>query len=331
MSNLDNDPARTSGLPWKSSALFFWKNLTIHCGSPSCSVRPKVRFAALAHFRGIHFQRAWYHQAACLNEALTAAVQRIISNPIPVHRRGHRLPIGLLLVRRGVISPEQLRQGLHLQRVAGTGKLGYWLRQITRLEEDQICAALSQQWGCPVFPLDSKSAAPITPDAPPYLLFAAAKAFPVFATSDGRCRHIAFADHIDHSLLYALEQLLGCHTIPCVARESAINDALEQLRKRFAGTEICFDTVHEAGEIASIICSYAAQMDVRELKIARGAGYLWAAFFRKEVRRDLLFRLPSAASQPSLSANSQIKVFPEIAEAAEEGVRAPVNGHDAIS
>jgi len=324
------DPARTPGLAWKNSAVCLWKSLTIRCGSPSCSVRPQVQFAALARFRGIRFQRRWYHQTACLNEILTAAIQGIISTPIHVHKRGHRLPIGLLLVQRGVISPGQLRQGLHLQRVAGTGKLGYWLRQITGLKEDQICAALSQQWGCPVFPLDSKATTPITADAPPSLLLTAAKAIPVFASFDERYRHIAFADRIDHSLLYALEQILGCHTIPCVARESMINDALEHLRKCHAGTEICFDTVREAGEIASIICSYAAHMDVRELKIARAAGYLWAAFFRKEVRRDLLFRLCSAVYQPSLSANLQIKVFPEIAEAAEEGGLPPRNGYDAV-
>lgn len=231
------------------------------------------------------------------------------------------MPLGLLLVKRGAITPGELREGLRLQRQAGTGKLGYWLRQFTSLEEDQICAALGQQWSCPVFPLDPRTSPPLTPYFPPYPLLAAAKAVPAFATRGGRQWHIAFSERIDHTLLYALEEILACQTFPCVSRESAVNEALEHLRKRATGTEISFDSVRDPGEMAATICSYAAQMDVREVRVVRAGSYIWVAFFRKGARRDLLFRVPSVPAPRDLEPLlPQIKVFPEAADSRRDGV-----------
>jgi hypothetical protein len=310
-----------SELPWKDVAPFSWKHFMIRCGSPECSLRMKMQPAMFARFRGIHFQTRWYHETPCLTGALVEAVKQMLPNAVPGRQRPHRLPLGLLLVKRGAITPQELREGLRLQRQAGTGKLGYWLRQFTALEEDQICAALSQQWGCPVFPLNEHTVPPLTTDAPPYPLLAAAKAVPVFTTPDGRQRHIAFSERVDHTLLYALEEILGCHTFPCVARESAVGEALEQFRRRSAGNEICFDTVRDPAEIAATICSYAAQMDIREVKVVPAGGCLWVAFFRKSVRRDLLFRVPSAdparTGEPLLP---QIKALPNIDDMRRDGV-----------
>jgi hypothetical protein len=314
-----------SKLAWKYFAGFSWKDLTIRCSSRACSLRFKHQPALFARFRGVFFRNRWYHETACLTESLVGAIKQLLPSAVPPRQRAHRLPLGLLLVKRVSISPEQLREGLRLQRLAGTGKLGYWLRQFTNLDEEQICAALGQQWSCPVFPLNEHVVPPITSDAPPYPLLAASKAVPAFTTPDGRQRHIAFSERIDHTLLYALEEILECQTFPCVARESAVHEALEQFRKCSAGTEICFDTIRDPAEIAATICSYATQMDIRELKVVPAGGYLWVALFRKDQRRDLLFRVPGApAVQPVLE---QIKAFPEIADMRRDGVvgaRGPV-------
>jgi hypothetical protein len=307
---------------WESAADFYWKHLMIRCGSPACSLRLNLQPAVLARFRGIHFNHRWYHDIACLQEALLAQLKRQLLPTGARSHRPHRIPIGLLLLKRGAITPEELRDGLRLQRTAGTGKLGYWLRQVTALDEDEICAALGQQWGCPVFPLDRQTAPPVTRNAPPYLLLAAAKAVPAFATHDGRQWHIAFSDRIDHTLLYALEEILECRTLACVARESAVNEALELFQKHTSASENCFDSVRDPGEMAATICSYAAQMDARQVKTVRAAGYLWAAFFQKGARRDLLFRLPpEALPSPLELLAGQGKAIPTLADMRKDGVR----------
>jgi hypothetical protein len=283
---------------WESKSGFRWKDLVVRCGSPNCGLRLKVQPALLARFRGIQFERRWYHEPACLKDDLLARLRSLLSVGTASPRQ-HRIPIGLLLVKRGVITPEDLRAALRLQRQAGVGNIGYWLQQVTNLDEEHLCAALSQQWGCPVFPLEGHTAPLLARNAPPYLLLESARAVPAFATLNGHEWHIAFSERIDHTLLYAWEQILQCKTYPCVARGSAVNEALELSQKRITRKEICFDSVRDPLEMASTICSYASQMDARQIKVERAVGHIWAALFQSNARRDLLFRL--TPEQSSLS------------------------------
>lgn len=297
-----------------------WDALTVRCASPQCLQRPRTRLAFETRFRGVCFQDRWYHQSSCLNETLLAVVKQLLPGPAGRRVHFHRIPIGLLLVKRGVITPEQLREALRLQRQAGSGKLGYWLQQFTSITEEELCAALGQQWGCPVFPLNSRTFLPVSEETPPYPILFAAKAVPVYTGQDGRLMHIAFSEGIDHSLLYVLERVMGCRTIPCIASQSAVAEALEHVRKHAAGNEICFDSVRDPAEIAATSCSYAAQMDIREMKIVSAAGFLWVAFFRQGTRRDLLFRVPASASGRAKPFLDHINVFPEIADKRRDGV-----------
>jgi len=270
-----------------------WNHLTIRCSAPDCGHHVKSQPAFLSHFSGIYYQNGWYHHVACLKNVLVNQLQQLLLSFAQEAGKPYRLPIGLLLVNRGAITPQELRAALQLQRRAGYGKLGYWIRQIVDLNEAQLTAALSQQWGCPVFPLGQQTTLGAVRDCPPFPLLAAAKAVPAYAALDGRQLHIAFSDHVDHTLLYALEEILGCQTVACVSTESSVNLALEMLRRHGSSNEICFDTVHDPLEIAAAICSYAIQLHARRLKVVRAGGYIWAALFRKEVRRDLLFRAPA--------------------------------------
>lgn len=306
---------------WGNLAEHCWKHLMIRCGSPSCTSRLKAQPAVFAKFNGVHYNNRWYHDSACLKEALIEQLGYMLLQQGPRRNRAHRIPIGLLLVERSAITAAELREALRLQRQAGAEKLGYWLQQITKIDEGQICAALGQQWGCPVFPLDRHFSSPMALSMPPYPLLAAAKAVPAFSTQNGRQLHVAFSERIDHTLLYALGEILQCQTFGCVARESAVRESLEVLHKQASEHDISFDSVHDPREMAATICSYAAQMDVRQLKVVRAAGYIWVAFFQRGARRDLLFREPVAVQQSRKPAvPSMLKAFPALADIRKDGV-----------
>jgi len=281
---------------WRRSGKLNWNHLTIRCSAPDCGRHGKSRPALFARFSGIYYNNGWYHDIACLKSALVNQLQHLLLSFAQETGKPYRLPIGLLLVNRGAITPQDLRAALQLQRRAGYGKLGYWIRQIVDLNEGRLTAALGQQWGCPVFPLSQQSSYAAVRGCPPFPLLAAAKAVPAYSALDGRQLHIAFSDHVDHTLLYALEEMLGCQTVACVSAESSVNLALEMMRRHESGDEICFDSVHDPVEIAAAICSYAVQLRADRLKVVRAGGYIWAALFHKKVRRDLLFRAP--APQP---------------------------------
>jgi hypothetical protein len=236
-------------------------------------------------------------------------------------RRAHRFPIGLLLVNRGVISPAQLREAIRLQREAGRGRLGDWLRQTAGLSAQQLTAALGQQWSCPVFPLEQQDAPPAWSDLVPLPLLASAAAVPAYASSDGRLLHIAFSDRVDHTLLYAVEQMLRCRTFPCVAAGSAIQTQLEKFRKLTSGNNTSFDTVRESHEMTWTICNYATELQARRLVLARAASYIWVRFFRAEAARDLLFRiLPDNHAIFADHPSPRAKAFSDSADGGKGGV-----------
>ncbi|HTP69341.1 MAG TPA: hypothetical protein VMJ35_10600 [Dongiaceae bacterium] len=303
----------------RRSGLFSRDGLLVRCNAAQCALRLKFQPAWLTRYRGIQFQKDWYHDPRCLQDTLLAEVRRlIVPSPMSV-TRPHRLLIGLLLIKRGAITAEELREGLRLQQESGTGKLGYWLRQVSALTEDQICGALSQQWACPVFPSYRRMALPVFGPQAPFTLLAAANAVPVFAMAAGRQWHVAFSSRVDHTLLYALEEVLGCRTLACVARESVIKESLELLRKPLEESEIRFDTMRDPAEIASTICSYAGQMDVRRVTLVRAVGYLWAALFHDGVRRDLLFRVSEDARERVTKARISPKERGKLPETRNDG------------
>ncbi|HET7108456.1 MAG TPA: hypothetical protein VFI38_16705 [Candidatus Acidoferrum sp.] len=273
-----------------------WNRWTVRCQAPDCKQGGGARLSLLAKYSGVHYNNRWYPHVDCLKSALTGRLSQALQSYATGRERVHRLPFGLLMVNRGAISAEQLKEALRLQREGGYGKLSYWLEQIVPVDEAEVTAALGQQWGCPVFrPKGALSFVANQGDVPIPIL-AAANAVPVHSTLAGKQMHIAFSERIDHTLLYAVEDMLGCRTIACVSSATLVREALENLRRHDAGAEICFDTVRDAGEMAATICSYAIQMQVRRIKTVRAGAYIWVGFFQKHARRDLLFRLPGAGA-----------------------------------
>jgi len=306
---------------WRRAGKLDWNHLTVCCSAPDCARHGRSQPALVARFSGIYYNNGWYHNTACLKSALVNQLQHLLLSFAHEPDKPYRLPIGLLLVNRGAITSQELRAALQLQRRAGYGRLGYWLRQIVDLNEARLTAALGQQWGCPVFPLNEHTSYAAVPGCPPFPLLAAAKAVPAYSALDGRQLHIAFSDHVDHTLLYALEEMLGCQTVACVSTESSVNLALEMLRRHGSGQEICFDSVHDALEITAAICSYAVQLRARRLKVVRAGGYIWAALFHKEVRRDLLFRAPGPQEfRRSVPEAANLKGFLSTADKRRDGV-----------
>jgi len=297
-----------------------WKRWTVRCGAPECKRGGAAKLLLLAKYSGVEYNNRWYHEMECLRTELTARLSEILQSFANRHERAHRLPFGLLLVNRGAISSQQLKEGLRLQREAGYGKLSYWLEQIVPLDEAEVTAALGQQWSCPVFRPTGQSLFVAAEGNVPFPILAAAKAVPVHSTLGGKQMHIAFSERIDHTMLYAVEEMLGCRTIACVSEDSMVREALETLRRRDTGTEICFDTVRDAGEMAATVCSYAMQMEARRIKTVRAGAYIWVGFYRKNSRRDLLFRVAGAGGDVAAASRERGKGNSPAGDSRKDGV-----------
>jgi len=239
---------------------------------------------------------AWYCLDPCLERALTEAFERMRSRP-KTSASLHRIPLGLLLLSRQQLTAEQLRQALDAQRVAGRGRIGEWLQRFGFASELQVTSALARQWRCPVLRASSLSGAGVRVPQLPLTLLESFFMVPVDYVSSTATLHVAFSEGIDYTVLYAIEQMLDCHTEPCLALPSALRKGLEARSKRRGECEIVFDRLADTAELARIVRSYAARVAASEIRLAACGPHLWVRMARPQrPPLDLLLRWAEIAA-----------------------------------
>jgi hypothetical protein len=124
--------------------------------------------------------------------------------PAAAHR--HRVPLGLVLVSQGAITPAQLKAALARQKLSG-GRLGAWLRREHGIEERVVTRALGAQWGCPVLSLDGHSPQRVAPLVP-RLFLDAFGVLPLRLAGD-LLLYIGFEDRVDRCVNLAIERMTG--------------------------------------------------------------------------------------------------------------------------
>jgi hypothetical protein len=218
----------------------------------------------------------------CLDRCLAAALSQALGRVRSVSQHAvtaHRVPLGLLLLARQQITVEQLRAALEAQRAAGHGRIGDWVQQLGFASEHQVTAALARQWSCPVlgahFPAASNK---IFPQIPLVLLESFAMV-PVDYVEASKTLHVAFSDGIDYCLLYAIEQMTGCHTEPCLAVSSLVRARLESFSHRREDSEAVFERLEDA-DLSRIVRSYCARLSAPEIRLASCGPYVWVRLMR---------------------------------------------------
>jgi hypothetical protein len=229
------------------------------------------------------FEGRWACSAECMGELVASAVRREMDGgdavPPP---HPHRLPMGLMLVEQGRISPAQLREALDNQQksVEATGekvRLGEWLVRSGVLGEPALTRALSAQWNCPVFPLSGYRPEEVAAAMPRFLSEACA-ALPVRAAR-GRLLYVAFSGRIDRSLSYALERMTGLRAVAGLARDSEFGSA----QARFLATPAPRTRFLEAASSWVLVRAITKQIEStkpEEARVARIHDYYWLRTWR---------------------------------------------------
>jgi hypothetical protein len=313
----ENSNAR---LEWNARREKWWERLSQRCAGPECPHRGKLWPSWFRKLSGTEFDGRWYCEVGCMKPALTVRVHSLLSSFLQEKPRTYRLPIGLVFVNRGVITPIQLREALRLQRETGQRRIGDVLREMHLVNEQQLASALGTQWGCPVFPLERQPAHLSYGELLPLPLLESSRSVPAHFSPDGRTLHLAFGERLDHTTLYAIEQMLGCRTFACVAPEATVAGILDHFRRTVPRQETCFDTIREPREMAWTICSYAEHLRSARTAIVRAGSYVWVRFFRDSSSRDLLFRILSDPGSSLPTGSSATKAFSLSADMRKDGV-----------
>ncbi len=248
----------------------------VKCGSCGRAEMASVWHRLRRQPQGLRMQGVWYCGAECLRRALAEFLSR--SRPTARHNAttSHRIPLGLLLLSRQQLTAEQLRCGLEAQRAASRGKIGEWLQDLGFVTEPQVTAGLARQWSCPVLrtlpgELGANRVLPI-----PALLLESFQMIPVELVKATGTLLMAFGEGIDYTVLYAIEQMLGCHTEACLVGPSTLQRGLHLLAQKRGTGDVVFDHTEDAGECARIIGNYAARIGAEEVRLARCGDHIWA-------------------------------------------------------
>jgi hypothetical protein len=223
----------------------------------------------------------------CFQKALAHAFQGV-RNVQPHQGISHRIPLGLLLLSRQQLTVEQLQSALEWQRRAKRGRIGEWLQRLGFVTELQVTAALARQWSCPVLKLPAVLPGASRVPHLPLALLANFVMVPVHYLEPTRTLHIAFAEEVDYSALYAIEQMTGCHTVPCLALPSFVQGQLQTLCA--ANDEIVLESAMHIDEICEMSMAYCARLSPSEVRVARCSPYFWIRLLRESrAPFDLVF------------------------------------------
>lgn len=233
-----------------------------------------------------------YCGAQCLEKALLEMLRdrRTMKPP----RREHRIPLGLLLLSRQQLTAENLRVALEAQRSAcaakdraantsdgcGREKIGWWLQELGFASEQQVTAALARQWSCPVLQTGLMQPAAARFPQVPLRLLESFRMMPVEFTAATKTLLMAFSERIDHTVLYAIEQMLGYRTEPCLVRPSVLEKSLASMVQHRGSGEVSFDRVRDVVECASIVANYAARAKAEEVRVASCGEHFWVRLER---------------------------------------------------
>lgn len=239
---------------------------------------------------GVFLDGLRYCPEECLEPVLFDAFERTRSTPKPAAVQ-HRIPLGLLLVSRQQLTAEQLWTALAAQRSAGRGRLGEWLLALGFVTEDKVTAALARQWRCPVLRANSSLPRISRPLQLPLTMLEGFAMIPVDYVEATSTLHVAFADGVDHNVLYAIEKMTGSHTEPCMAGTGFVRANLRNLFRQRSENEVSFECAADISECCRIVRSYTVRLSASEIRLAGCGWYVWVRLFRvSRPPMDLLFR-----------------------------------------
>jgi hypothetical protein len=292
---------------WMAALKHYWAEALPRCEDRGCN-RVRGVWRRLCWRRGgTRLHGAWYCSPQCFEGALQKRFVRASMSVVPPQPIRHRIPLGLLMLSRGQVTNRQLRSALETQRIKGDGRIGHWLEELGFATEHQVTAALGLQWACPVLPAlraqDTDCSQML-----PFRLLERFRMLPVRFVAQTNLLFMAFCEGVDYTALYAIEQIMGCRTEPCLISPSLMDLALEQLAHAPRSRDLLFESSREAAEMARIACGYALKLGADDVRIAGCGVYIWARLQRndKEEVTNLLFQRPVPALEgPRLSFKNQ--------------------------
>jgi hypothetical protein len=236
------------------------------------------------------FEGGWNCSVECTAERVEAAVRREMDGRSSAQENHHhRIPLGLMMLEQGWITPRQLRAAVEAQKTAKGGRLGSWLVRQQGVSEQLVTRALGLQWSCPVLPLEFHEVGALTVLIP-RLFVDAFGALPLRVAA-GRVFYLGFEDRLDPVLALAVERMTGLRVESGLVEESVFRETHARfLKLDFPAVEL-IETASEAAMTEALAGAIERVRPV-ESRLVRVHDCFWMRMWRREQRGVL----PAAAA-----------------------------------
>jgi hypothetical protein len=198
------------------------------------------------------------------------------------------MPLGLLLLSRGVLTSEQLASALSKQKSDGIN-LGEAVQLLGFASAEQVTAAVAAQWSCPVFALADRALS--LPIRVPRRLLEQYEMLPVYFAKGDRRLTVGFVSRVEYQILSTVESITGCDAIPCFITGQDYRRRMEASALLTTENEVMFDRPMLGPEIARLGRNYVSQLGAIDTRFGMCREYLWMRIWGRQQETDILFRM----------------------------------------
>jgi hypothetical protein len=102
--------------------------------------------------------------------------------------------------------------------------------------------------------------------------------------------YMAFVDRINYSALYAVDKMLECRTEPCLAVQSQVLQALNELRSRPHPVDILVASITDRRDLASTVLAHVLSVGATDVKVSGFDDFIWVRSLSPSGYTDMLFQ-----------------------------------------
>ena len=278
---------RLPEIKWKRPIA--WKQLVPRCSHPECTTGTSWT-GVLHRASGFWFnEQQWFCSPRCLEESLEDHLLGYFFDdrrPAPIRTT---MPMGLMMLSRGVISDPQLRDAIELQRSSGE-KIGACLQRLGFISLKILPPSWPRSGDARSFPPTACS-----PAAPCWCPAASSNVIawcPCIWSARAAASSSASATRSTTPLSSPSSRCSAATPKPASFPSPSFSRYFEY-RKRDTNGEVAVSRPDSAAETARMILSYAQQTGADAIRLRAVEGNIWVRFLSRRSHLDLVFELLS--------------------------------------
>lgn len=256
-----------------------------------CSSRKTRSLIEFFRPSGFYFDSNWVCSEPCLQSVMQDSINRNLDFPLSEIERHHRVRIGTLLVRKGVISQAQLSEAIRKQSSLG-GNIGRQLVGLGHCTEGQLTAALSEQQGVPwvgeVPALNSALAQYL-----PSQLCQDFRIFPFKEDHREGALLVAAQSPVKILVIHMLRRMLGRRINVFILGDFLFDQSFSRFLKCYRPEEKGPAYTSNDSEISNILFKEVLRLRARQVRLTYYPQTFWARLARHDHWSNFVLRLDS--------------------------------------